>query len=657
MLFVAAILSVTMYSCDEGETGTTIPDELRDIVINLLIEDDTIYIGESIDFDLGQDTLAGKVDFAWTFEGGAPDASTETSPVVKYEKAGKYGVTLELTRKEDGKKFSDQLGEEEKIVVLDTAKASFTESVTEVIEGGKVTFVSGDLKSDKLAWTFEGGAPTNSDQNQVEVAYATAGVYDVTLVATLNKKDVTNVKEDLITVKPMAEIAAADITFVDGSTTIEQGTTVDFNGAISDGATISWSFGGLVGEDATSSTATPSRTYSTAGTYTVNLTVEKNGVSNVVAQKTIIVTPIVADIAESAMSLYQGQSKTFNKGSNTTSGATLQWYLGETPMGTGATQEITFEELGANIVKLEATKNGITVSESITVTVNAIPAANFVSAKASADGTMIYVDFDQELNDPSEETFAVMVGEGSATVNSIALKGDDASVVVLTLATPIAFGEAATVSFANSGNLFNKLDGIVNDIDPAAAVNVSAIPDPSGPTNILEIQGIDWNFENSGTGWSYQVGASGSNNSTASDVSFVTASDNSKIMKVSVASGLAGTFQSVVTTSSLGAISAGSYNLKLKFRLVGADAGVDPREIRIYVAEQSGFVQGPTGGQVHAYWTADASWQHGNWVEYNGTVNVANALTAGSIKFQMKLGVQTTPASFEFDYVELNPIN
>ncbi len=81
----------------------------------------------------------------------------------------------------------------------DVATANFTSNETTICEGGAVQFT--DLSGGAITswdWTFEGGTPaTSTDQNPL-VTYSTPGVYDVTLYVSDGTTNSTLTNEDMI---------------------------------------------------------------------------------------------------------------------------------------------------------------------------------------------------------------------------------------------------------------------------------------------------------------------------------------------------------------------------------------------------------------------------------------------------------------------------
>ncbi|MDW7694897.1 PKD domain-containing protein [Flammeovirgaceae bacterium SG7u.111] len=82
--------------------------------------------------------------------------------------------------------------------------ASFTMDMTEIDQGQTITFTNtSEEDPDTYMWTFEGGTPATSTDENPTVTYAEPGLYDVTLVVTRSGDGSTDtmVMEDVILVK------------------------------------------------------------------------------------------------------------------------------------------------------------------------------------------------------------------------------------------------------------------------------------------------------------------------------------------------------------------------------------------------------------------------------------------------------------------------
>lgn len=137
------------------------------------------YEGRSIQFN---NTLeACTTSTSWTFEGASPATSTAANPTVIYNAPGTYNVSLSTVS--DNGCSSSTTGQ---ITVYEAIppEADFSASETLVSIGGSVNFT--DLSTNmptSWQWTFEGGTPATSNEQNPTVTYEEPGVYSVTLVA------------------------------------------------------------------------------------------------------------------------------------------------------------------------------------------------------------------------------------------------------------------------------------------------------------------------------------------------------------------------------------------------------------------------------------------------------------------------------------------
>ncbi|MGL1885135.1 MAG: Ig-like domain-containing protein [Reichenbachiella sp.] len=143
----------------------------------------TVVVGNSINFtDLSTNS---PTSWSWTFEGGTPATSNAQNPTVSYSTEGNYDVTLQATNA-DGSDGVTITGYMTVSAVTPTSPiADFLADITNVTEGGSVSFT--DLSSNtptSWSWTFAGGNPATSNAQHPQVSYSTAGIYDVTLTAT-----------------------------------------------------------------------------------------------------------------------------------------------------------------------------------------------------------------------------------------------------------------------------------------------------------------------------------------------------------------------------------------------------------------------------------------------------------------------------------------
>ncbi|MDX1683605.1 MAG: PKD domain-containing protein [Saprospiraceae bacterium] len=213
------------------------------------------------------DSKFGK-DFMWDFGDG--EVSDMENPTHVYTDEGVYNITL-IVSNICG---SDTLSED--ITVTPRPIVNFMSDVNEICIGDTVRFEDNSM-NDPTAWmwTFEGGTPASSTEENPVIIYNDPGIFSVTLEASNQFGSNESVLDDYITVydDPMA-------TFDFGT----QGVRVNFENNSEHYNSIMWDFGD--GENSTE--LEPSHLYARPGTYTVTLTVENPcGVSQYIEEVTV----------------------------------------------------------------------------------------------------------------------------------------------------------------------------------------------------------------------------------------------------------------------------------------------------------------------------------------------------------------------------------
>lgn len=117
-------------------------------------------------------SLANVTAWNWSFR-GAPATSTEQNPLVVYDSAGTFDVTLAVSL--DG---TDSLTQSGAITLAGPPETSFTTTIT----GMTVSFLNTTMNATSYAWGFgDGGA--SAEINPV-ITFSADGIYTVTLAAT-----------------------------------------------------------------------------------------------------------------------------------------------------------------------------------------------------------------------------------------------------------------------------------------------------------------------------------------------------------------------------------------------------------------------------------------------------------------------------------------
>lgn len=151
-------------------------------------DDATINIkeGESVHFI---DASTGNVtSWNWTFEGGNPATSTEQNPVVTYDKAGSYAVTLTVgdgstTATTTRDAYVNVEGEAPQAAVGLPAGAYLSPWVMMFVPVNvPITFTDASTGNpSQWAWTLDGATPATSTEQNPTVTYTQEGTYGIKL--------------------------------------------------------------------------------------------------------------------------------------------------------------------------------------------------------------------------------------------------------------------------------------------------------------------------------------------------------------------------------------------------------------------------------------------------------------------------------------------
>ena len=333
--------------------------------------------------------------YAWDFGNG--QTGTGSTAFTTYSTPGTYDAKLTIT---------DTDGDVDSKTVQITVNAPPNSPPTAAIgtsgTSGNAPFTvnfSGSGSSDtdgtivSYAWNFGNGqTATTADAS---TTYNSAGTYNATLTVT-DDKGATNTATQVITVAPkpnVAPTAVANVVSVVGTVPM----TVNLSGASSsdsDGTITgyAWDFGN--GQTATG--VTTQVTYTTAGTYTVGLTVTDNqgATGTQTLQIDVSENPNIAPTAVASASVTSGTlplSVDFDgTGSSDVDGTIVSyaWNFGNGQSGSGATASTTYSIAGTYDAVLTITDNkGATSSAHTTIVVNKPPNQAPVAQVAATPST------------------------------------------------------------------------------------------------------------------------------------------------------------------------------------------------------------------------------------------------------------------------------
>jgi len=267
----AGAYTVSLTASNSAGSGT----ETKTAYINVIDPPQADFIADQTNIDEG-----GSVQFTdlstgnptywnWTFEGGNPASGTSQNPLVTYETPGTYSVSLVA-----GNTYGSTVETKTAYITVNNVivlpLAEFTADNTTINEGESVQFTDLSTHATAWSWTFHGGTPAGSTEQNPLVSYDTPGIYTVELTVTNADGSDTDIKKDYIYVIDLLFPPEAD--FTANNTSITEGETVEFYDLSSNNpASWSWSFEG--GSPAVSSEQNPFVSYATAGSYNVTLTV------------------------------------------------------------------------------------------------------------------------------------------------------------------------------------------------------------------------------------------------------------------------------------------------------------------------------------------------------------------------------------------------
>ncbi len=308
-------------------------------------------------------TSTNGTSYNWNFGDG--NSSTAANPVHVYGADGTYTVVL-TTSNACGTSTSSQ-----NVTIATPPTAGFTATPTSGCGPLTVQFTNtSSSNATSFNWSFPGGMPASSAEENPVVTYNSTGTYSVTLTASnaVGSNSATQTNYITVNADPTAGFTAA----VNAATAIFTNTTMN-------GASYSWDFG----DGNTSTTANPTHTYSTDGVYTVILTATNACGTSTFSQTVTIVLPPTAAFTPSNAEGCAPLTVTFtnNSSANATS---FEWTFegGDPAASTDAEPTVTFDQPGIYQVTLVASNAAGSSTSTATITVNGPPTAGFTAQTA-----------------------------------------------------------------------------------------------------------------------------------------------------------------------------------------------------------------------------------------------------------------------------------
>ena len=366
--------------------------------------------------------------YNWDF--GDNNNSTETNPTHTYADDGTYTVQLIATN-DCGSDTTTQT-----VVVITSPSAGFSADVTSGCAALTVQFTNqSSSNATSFDWSFPGGDPSSSTDENPTVTYNSPGTYDVTLI-------VSNAAgSDTMTITNYIDVSTVPTA---GYSSSANGLTVSFTNNSTGATSYNWDFG-----DNNSSTETdPTHTYDEDGEYEVVLTATNDCGSVTDTQIVIVVTAPSAGFSANTTSGCDPLTVQYTNQSSPNA-TSFDWDFpgGNPSSSTDENPTVTYNSPGTYDVTLIATNAA--GSDTITMTnfidVNTVPTPGFdvstnvfvaIFTNTTTNGTSYHWDFGDTNTSTEANPTHTYQGDGTYTVELIAFNacGSDTitQIVVIT---------------------------------------------------------------------------------------------------------------------------------------------------------------------------------------------------------------------------------
>lgn len=436
------------------------------------------------------------VTYFWDFGDGF--TSIQSDPIHDFIDDGVYTVILTATN------ICGDVTQEEIIVIATPPTADFSATEQEGCAPLTVQYTSNaSNNTDDFFWSFEGGTPSTSAEENPQVIYEEAGEWDVTLTV------VNETGDDVLQFTEFINILGqplSDFSFVINDN------EVDFSNFSEFGETTIWTFG----DGETSMDEDPTHIYTEDGTYTVVLTTENDcGSNSASTQITISLAPepaitIAGNTEGCAPKVVNFQSTSSNEPD------TYEWIFegGSPAISTEQNPQVTYTSEGNYDVTLTVSNENGENTETFNdyITVFELPAANFSS---DIDGLTV------TLTDQSSgaDSYAWSFGDGNtSTLANPVHTYDTEGIYTVTLETTNQCGTTSE-------------ETIINNYTSVTASFTSAIT--SGCAD-LEVEFIDQSSDNVVEWlWTFEGGSPATSTLQNPTVSYATAGQYDVLLTVS----------------------------------------------------------------------------------------------------------------------------
>jgi PKD repeat protein len=380
---------VTQYAYNELGGDTLEVDNYITVIGNPTAGFDSEIDGYEVAFS---QTLNNANSFMWNFGDGS--TGTDENPNHTYSEDGTYSVSLTAYG------TCDTITSTQDVVIANPPLAAFTMDVSSGCAPISVQFTNqSSSNADSFIWTFEGGEPAESTEENPSVTFSEAGTFSVLLQATNEQGDDYALMEDVIVV--------SDIPTIDFSWDSEL-LSFSFNFEGEADEFVSWDFG----DGNTSTDLNPTHTYGSEGFYEVTVYASNDCGDT---EKTLTVEAAIKPEADFSYDLQSGCAPLEVQYTNQTTGNpnSIVWLFegGDPLSSTDETPVVTYYQGGTFSTQLIAfSSNGNdTLTMDNIITVDAGPNPQFYFTMNGATVTF----FNQTVG---ANSFIWNFGDGKASI-------------------------------------------------------------------------------------------------------------------------------------------------------------------------------------------------------------------------------------------------
>lgn len=318
------------------------------------------------------DQTTGGTPTSWLWDLGNGTTSTLQNPSTTYINPGSYTVTLTVSNGSGSntKTVSNYITVNPSPVVNFRVNDSSLSCAPKTVQ---FTNFSNAGTGSGVTYLWDFGDGNTSNAVNPSHTYTTSGNFNVTLVVTNGSnctKSFTKTQYIPVAAKPAANFTSAN----NNSCTLPA--VVNFTNTTTGGSSYQWDFG----DGGTAATASPSHTYTTAGSYNVRLiAINAQGCRDTIIKSAFVNTGnLDASFTKSHTTACINSPITFTNTSTPGPGNSI-WYFGNGGSATTVNTTYAYPATGTYTVKLVVNYNNCADSAMQTVTVTGKPQAGFTT--------------------------------------------------------------------------------------------------------------------------------------------------------------------------------------------------------------------------------------------------------------------------------------